>query len=605
MESTIGEHKGERGVDSAESAAQRQELHGDALSFVVQKHAARNPHYDLHLEVGGALKSWEIPQGFSLDPKEKRQAIAVEDHPPEYGRFEGVIPEGQAGSGEVIIWDEGIYSPDESGELMFNDRAEAERRAQEGLARGKLSLFLWGSKLVGAWGLVRMPGEGRDWLLFKHQDEFARFDYDPLSDDRSAVSGATVEDLRAGSRQVPGWPRRTQEPKIDAPVASPAPFPDTAEPMLASPAAAPFSSPCWLFEPKLDGVRALALVRDGDVRLLSPRGLDIASHYPGIVRQLARYPQEMVLDGEIVALDAEGRPSFQLLRQRLNLTGDEETRRAEQEFPIVYHVFDLLYLDGYDLRRMPLEYRKAILGSMILPSDRVRVLDHFDEDGEIAFEASVSMGLEGIVAKRRESSYESGQRSRDWLKIKATQSGDFVIGGFTEGTGARFGRLGALVAGMYSAGRLVYVGHVGTGFDRQTLAELRQRLDALRSPRCPFAEMPPLTTPTIWVRPQLVAKVRFAQWTAHRQLRSPVFLRLRPDEPAAGAIREEVATPPPVQKGDATGHEAADLQGVLEQLKQCRDQIVLRVNGHRLPVTNLDKQLWPASREGPAVTKRI
>ncbi|HEU4759728.1 MAG TPA: non-homologous end-joining DNA ligase, partial [Dehalococcoidia bacterium] len=524
------------------------------LTFVIQKHAARQLHYDFRLELDGVLKSWSVPKGPSLDPKEKRLAVMVEDHPLDYASFEGVIPRGEYGAGQVIVWDSGTYSPDEEappagkrGRLSFHDRAEAEERMRRALAQGKLSVFLRGRKLQGSWALVKMQRGEKDWLLIKHQDGFARGDYDVLGEDRSVLSDLTVEDLKAGR-----LPDRTQRPaaaalKPDALAgARKAPFPKALSPMLATLTEGPFSDPAWLFEPKLDGVRCVALIREGKVTLLSRHGLDATRQYPSLTTDLARQLEpQLVLDGEIVALDEAGRPSFQVLQQRLNLTREADIRRAEAQVPVLYYVFDLLYLDGYDLCAVPLAQRKTLLAQALLLTNLVRPLDHFDEDGEAAYEAAVGHGLEGVVAKRRDSPYEPGRRSRHWLKVKATVSDEFVVGGYSRGQGGRSDTFGALLLGQYDgAGRLVYVGNVGTGFDEPALAELRRRLDALETSDCPFAEPPPVKTANVWSRPELVAEVKFAQWTQDARLRAPVFLRLRPDKPPAEAHRAEVVPAP-------------------------------------------------------------
>lgn len=577
------------------------------LTFVVQKHDARQLHYDFRLELDGALKSWSVPKGPSLDPHEKRLAMMVEDHPLDYAGFEGVIPRGQYGAGQVVVWDNGTYSPDEEG-LSFDDRAQAEERARRGLDEGKLSIFLRGRKLKGSWALVKMRRGKNEWLLIKHQDRFADAERDILEDDRSVVSGLTIEDLKQG--RLPDRAKRgAKAPKASAvPGARRAAFPASLAPMLATLTDRPFSDPAWLFEPKLDGVRALALIRSGKVKLLSRRGLDATNQYPSLVEELKLQPErELVLDGEIVALDEAGRPSFQLLQQRLNLSREADIRRAEAKIPVLYYVFDLLYLGGYDLRGVPLTQRKALLERALLTSDGVTLLEAFEEDGEAAYEAAVEHGLEGVVAKRSDSTYESGRRSRRWLKVKATLSDEFVVGGYSRGLGSRADTFGALLLGYYEDGRLVYVGHVGSGFDDRTLAELRKRLDSIRSDDCPFAQKPPLKTLATWVRPELVVEVKFAQRTQEGYLRAPVFLRLRDDKPPADVRPLEVAPAPGGDGPDAAaarGHARSEAEAVLEQLEGDKVKLDLRVEGHRIPLNNLDKELWPAVGKRRALTKR-
>jgi bifunctional non-homologous end joining protein LigD len=316
--------------------------------------------------------------------------------------------------------------------------------------------------------------------------------------------------------------------------------------MLATLTKVPFSHRDWLFEPKLDGVRALAELRGGHARLVSRRGTDMTATYPALAAAVGRQPvREAVLDGEIVALDDRGRPSFQLLQRRLGLVGAEDIRRADRTIPVVYYVFDILYLDGHDLTAVPLEERRRLLRAALAPNETVRLVEPYSEDGEAAFRRAIEEGLEGVVAKRRGSRYEPGARSGAWLKVKGTTTDEFVIGGYTEGLRARAPTFGALLLGQYDeAGRLGYAGHVGTGFDRLTLHELKRRLDALRTERAPFAEEPALRVPVTWVRPELVAEVRFVEWTRDRRLRAPSFLRLREDKAPRDVKRAAVADAP-------------------------------------------------------------
>ncbi len=576
------------------------------LTFVVQKHAARQLHYDFRLELDGVLKSWSVPKGPSLDPKEKRLAVMVEDHPLDYASFEGVIAKGQYGAGEVIVWDNGTYSPDEAGALSFVDRGQAEERMRQGLADGKLSVLLRGRKLKSSWALVKMQRGEHDWLLIKHKDERADPERDILAEDRSVISGLSIQDLKAGHRPEPleraaGGTRLSELPGVRR-----GETPNALAPMLATPAGAAFSDPDWVFEPKLDGVRTIAVLRDGAVRLLSRRGLDVARQYPSLAPEIARQPaEELALDGEIVALDEEGRPSFELLQQRLNLTRDADIRRAEAEVPVLYFVFDLLYLDGYDLRAVPLEHRRAFLERVLSPTDRVQLLEQFSAEGEAAYQAAMQHGLEGVIAKRKDSTYQSGHRSPHWLKIKATLSDEFVVGGYTLGQGARADTFGALLIGQYNDGdRLIYCGSVGSGFDDRTLATLREQLDAMKSDTRPFVEDPPVKGPATWVRPERVAEVKFAQRTRDGLLRAPVFLRMREDKPAKEVHRIEISANPKRQERPVGNSHPSEVQTVLEQLGERKERLQLRIEGHKIAVTNLDKELWPRRGRQRALTKR-
>jgi len=586
------------------------------LVFVIQKHAATRLHYDHRFEVDGVLKSWPVPKGPSLNPRDKRLAVMVEDHPFDYASFEGVIPKGEYGAGQVIVWDAGTYSPDEGGKLSFEDRDEAEARMRKGIEEGKISVFLRGYKLKGSWTLVRTRRAANEWLLIKHKDRFADTERDITEEDRSVLSELTLEDLKAG--RLPE--RRTVVEMClrpgDLAGARPAPFPRWIEPMHASLSEGPFSSPEWFFEPKLDGVRALSFVQHGNVSIFSRRGLDATQQYPNIVEELREQVEpRMVLDGEIVAFDENGVPSFQELQQRLNLMRESDIKRAESQVPVFYYVFDILYAGGYDLRGARLEQRKRLLRQLLMPTERVRLVEHFEQDGEVAYRVAVEHGLEGLLAKRRDSVYESGRRSKNWMKIKSTKEGEFVIGGYTEGGGWRSGTFGSLLLGYYDdAGRLRYAGHVGTGFNDRTLRILKEKLEALRTTERLFAEEPsragmpfgrPKNAPVTWVKPELVAQVRYAQWTKDGVLRAPSFLGLREDKTPADVRREE-PVPPPSSGGGASSSpdESDEVAEVLEQLERPEEKFILRVEGHKIPLNNLDKEFWPATEKHRALTKR-
>ncbi len=451
------------------------------LTFLIQKHDASRLHYDFRLELDGVLKSWSVPKGPALDNNEKRLAVMVEDHPFDYGAFEGVIPKGEYGAGQVIVWDNGTYSPDEGGQLSFHNRAEAERRVREEIEAGKLSITLRGKKVKGSWTLVKLSNSETEWLLIKHRDAASDEERDILDEDASVISTLTIDDIKASRLPDRGAASVILSPE-DAPRAKKAKFPTKLTPMNAHPAEAAFSDPCWLFEPKLDGIRAVALIRDGAVKLLSRSGLDTTDQYPYLVDELAAQPvTNAILDGEIVAIDEDGRPSFGLLQQRMHLSGEVDIRQAEVDIPVLFYAFDQPYLEGWDLTKCTLSARKELLERALLPSSRILLLDHFTEEGEAAYDAARRLGLEGIVAKRMESAYEPGKRSHDWLKIKATLTDDFVVGGFSEGQGGRSDTFGALLLGRYDEDdTLVYAGHVGSGFTDGLLADIRKRLDKIR-----------------------------------------------------------------------------------------------------------------------------
>jgi bifunctional non-homologous end joining protein LigD len=564
------------------------------LLFVVQQHAARRLHYDFRIEAEGVLKSWAVPKGPSLNPADKRLAIRTEDHPFEYASFEGVIPPQQYGAGEVIVWDCGVYTPDEAGH-WYHDRAAAERQVMAGLEKGKLGLFLRGEKLKGSFALVRTAKDPRSWLLIKHKDRFVRTDYDP-DREQSIVSRLRVDDLK----------RLPAHARLDAAALAPTgpaePLPEKLAPMLAETGDAPFTHPDWMYEPKLDGYRVLAVIAGERVELRSRRGLGLTPLFPAIAAELAQQAVNgMVLDGEIVAFGRDGRPSFGALQDRAQLKTEREIAAAERATPCVFYCFDLLHFAGVDLRRSPYVARRRYLAQCLLPSAHVQLV-HAEADGEALYAAALTSGFEGIVAKRRESPYLPGRRSPTWRKVKSAVTAEFVVGGYTQGKGAR-APLGALLVGYWDKGKLHFASHVGSGFDTRTLAGLKRRLAPLKAAKNPFADDPELNSPTTWVRPELVAEVRFAGWTDDGHLRAPVFVRLRADVAAKTVKRQAAAAI--AAPADPPGRDST-IAEVLAQLEDRRATLQLAVGAERLKLTHLDRIYWPAdpALDQPALTKR-
>jgi bifunctional non-homologous end joining protein LigD len=586
------------------------------LLFVVQKHAARQLHYDFRLELDGVLKSWAVPKGPSLDPDDKRMAVEVEDHPFDYASFEGVIPEKQYGAGNVIVWDCGVYSPDEGGQYSFTDRAEAERRVRAELARGKLSFLLRGEKLKGSFTLVKTR-TGNQWLLIKHRDRFAQAN-DVLAQPASVLSGLSLDQLTAASTP----PRLTAG--LLAPAGPPEALPRQLAPMLAETAEALDSDPQWRYEPKLDGYRVIAYVHGSEVQLKSRRGLDLTSFFPELTEELASQAiDQMILDGEIVALDAAGRPSFNALQNRAQLKTAAEIGAARRDRPVVLVCFDLLHFAGLNLRGAPYLARHRYLTQCLLPSAHLQLVHHSADAAEL-YRVAVDHGFEGIIAKRIDGTYQPGKRSRAWLKIKAAQSAEFVVGGFTRGKGAR-DPLGALLLGYFEGKALRYAGHVGSGLDDQVIGTLLERTAKLKRKDSPFAEEVPLHRPTTWLAPKLVAEVTFGEWTPAGSLRAPVFVRLRDDIEPADVKKPDpprkptvTANPAPAGRGGsrrastAAAHGArahpdptAEVAPILEQLDNRATRLDLAVGDARIRLTNLDRIYWPAAGKGsPAVTKR-
>src|SRR5450432_1287076 len=481
--------------------------------FVIQKHAATRLHYDLRLEVDGVMKSWAVPKGPSLNPGDKRLAVHVEDHPLEYRKFEGVIPKGQYGGGEVIIWDQGTY------ELEGPLDADAQ------MARGDLKIILHGKKVRGSFVLVQIKSskEKKEWLLIKHKDEFVDLLWNAEEHGESVVSGKTLEDVRLG-RAARKPPETT---KLDSlPGARKAPMPRDVALTLASLSDKPFSNPDWLFEVKWDGVRGLAYVSDGHVSVRSRTDREIAPEYPE-VRDLANQldASEAIVDGEIVALDESGRSNFQKLQNRSGVRNPSHT--LLETIPATYYAFDLLYCDGYDLRKTPLEQRKELLRTILPPNARIRYSEHEVEKGKELYDAARQQGLEGIVGKKRDSAY-AGQRTLLWLKFKIVDELDAVVCGWTAPRRSRE-FFGALVLGLYNGPKLEFIGSVGTGFDHDAQKKIYDQMKKLRQPDSPLSEVPKLKEEIEWIEPRLVARVKYGNWTDGNRLRAPVFLSLRDD----------------------------------------------------------------------------
>jgi len=505
----------------------------------------------------GVLQSWAVPKGPSYDTAEKRLAVHVEDHPLEYGDFEGLIPEGNYGAGAVIVWDRGEWTP--VGDPL------------EGLAEGKLLFELRGYKLSGLWTLVKLKKSEKDWLLIKERDAWASKDPEELPPE-SVLSGLKVEDLGAGRdrgeairRELTrlGAPRRPVEAK-------------SVGLMLAETAERAFSREGWLFEPKLDGYRVLVARAPSEPRLLTRNGNDCAASFPEILRAVAALPFErLVLDGEVVALDDAGRPSFQRLQGRARLRRPLDIRHAAVNTPVTYYAFDLLGFEDFDLRPLPLTARKAALRRVLPPVGPLRYLEHVDDEGEALYREAERLGLEGVVGKKAGSPYRAG-RSSAWLKIRSRRTGDFVVVGFTAPKGSR-GGFGALHLADYLDGALVYAGRAGSGFTDKELPEVRRKLESLRRPDPPCSGPLPADKGTTWVEPALVCEVEYTEWTDEGLLRQPVFLRFRDDKRPEECVRES---------GQVDGRSGGQPVGEL-------DPPPARPPDRQTAFTNVGKVFWP------------
>ncbi len=490
------------------------------LRFVVQMHRATRLHYDFRLESDGVLASWAVPKGPTLAPGDRRLAMHVEDHPLDYRDFEGNIPAGQYGAGSVIVWDRGTYA-----------LAEGDDPGDE-IAGGKIKFVLHGKKLNGEFTLVKIKareGEsGEPWLLIKDRDRYDDPNYDPADHPESVTSGKTLADVAKDPRARTWQSKPSGRAKIPKPRArarrDPIPHPKML--MLATLVDEPFDDPDWLFEIKWDGYRALCTIEDNSFSLVSRNGLDMLRRFPDLEDLAGAFASvPIVVDGEICSLDAKGRSSFGRLQEAMR-----------KPVGLTYVAFDLLYADGADLRSKPLEERKALLERMIRDDGLVLYSGHVLEKGKALYASARKSKLEGIVGKKRDSTYQE-RRSRDWVKIKTGYEQEFVVGGWTEPKGSRKG-FGALLLGVYQGKSLRFVGSVGTGFSAKLLAELYERLRKLERKSSPFSNEVIANSPTHWVKPELVVEARFSEWTRDGYLRQPAYLGLRPDKAAIEVVAE-------------------------------------------------------------------
>ena len=526
----LAEYKRKRRFDATpEPPGGPTSRHGS--TFVVQEHHARRLHYDFRLEIDGVMKSWAVPKGPSMNPDDKRLAIQTEDHPLEYAKFQGEIPSGNYGAGEVIIWDNGTFE------------VEGNLSAQDQLDRGELKFILHGKKLTGSFVLVRIrsrqPGK-QEWLMIKHRDSASR---DVWNINEHA--GSVLPEVKGPKRKwISNRPASGQKAKAHLKRAE-LKFPQSArratipgwiQPALASLSDRPFSDPDWLFEIKWDGGRTLARVQNGQVQLWSRSRRDVTGEYP----ELAALPahtdgHDVWLDGEIVALDDDGRSDFERLQQRFSVINP--SAELMHQVPVVYYVFDILYCDGYDLRPAPLLERKAFLKQILHTDETIRYSDHEIEKGKELYNLALDKQLEGILGKQIHSPYPEG-RTTAWLKFKLVRELDAVVGGWTEPRGTRQ-HFGALLLGLYDGKKLEFICGAGSGFSGESQKRLASRLSALQTEKCPFSTKPVTREKAYWVKPSLVARVKYGGWTQGRHLRQPTFLGLQEDHDPADCTFEK------------------------------------------------------------------
>jgi bifunctional non-homologous end joining protein LigD len=560
--------------------------------FVIQKHAATRLHYDLRLEFDGVFKSWAVTRGPSLDPHDKRLAVEVEDHPLDYGDFEGTIPDDQYGGGTVQLWDRGYWdSPD----------------PERGFAKGDLKFNLHGDKLQGSWVLVRMKGDrygGKrtNWLLIKHRDEYVREGEENgiLDEDRSVASGRTMAEIKAGKGRAPkpfmlakGKTRadatwnsnrgsaaearaKTKASSAPAKAKKVSAMPDFVPPQLCASVERPPSGAAWCHEIKFDGYRVQLRVEDGEVALNTRKGLDWADKFAAIAKEGSSLP-DILIDGEIVAVDSNGLPDFSALQAAI---ADGKTGN------LIYFAFDLLFANGEDLRALPLRERKQRLKHLLEArkgkAKLIRYVEHFEEDGETVLQSAKKLSLEGIISKKLEARYQSG-RSESWTKAKVRAGHEVVIGGWK----SKNGKFSSLMAGVYRNGHLAFVGMVGTGYGADKVRRLMPHLTANAADKSPFSgeNAPPKARDDHWLKPNLVAEIEFAGWTEGGNIRQAAFKGLREDKPAREV---EAEMPTKVQVAKPIIVKSSVKKGV-------------EVIG--VAISNPDKALWPDGGDGKPVTK--
>jgi bifunctional non-homologous end joining protein LigD len=606
---------------------------GSQLRFVIQKHAASHLHYDFRLEMEGVLKSWAVPKGPSLNPNDRRLAMMVEDHPYDYRTFEGIIPPGNYGAGTVIVWDEGTYEPLEK----IHDKKEQEKLLLRQLHSGSLKIIMHGKKLKGEFALVKIKGKDeKSWLLIKHRDKYAS-ENDITKKDKSVVSKKTLEQIAKSSTNIWKSNRSSKNNVIDEETSQKknqpeatkekngkekatkkesskkekvkgkrSPFPKTMSPMLATLVDKPFDEAGWLYEIKWDGYRALSLVNKNKVSVLSRNNKSFNDKFYPVTNALKEWNVQAVVDGEIVVINDKGVAHF----------GSLQNWRSEADGHLVYYLFDILWLEGYDLTSLPLVERKEILKGIIPDDDIIRFSENFETSATEFLKVAAEMNMEGIMAKKADSVYNPGLRTKEWLKIKANKRHEVIIGGFTinEGSNKKFS---SLLVGLYDKGRLNYIGKIGTGFNDKTQAEILKKMKPLIIKEVPFTEVPDIDKPSrfrpnppkakaFWLKPKLVAEVSYAELTDEGIMRHPSFEGLREDKEAKDVVMEKTVAAEeviqPENKKSKASRRTSNIDSIIKPAKGKDRKTLLNptdesqvriVNGHELKFSNLSKVFWP------------
>ena len=601
------------------------------LKFVIQKHAASHLHYDFRLEICGVLKSWAVPKGPSTDPEVKRLAMMVEDHPYDYRDFEGIIPKGQYGGGTVIVWDEGTYEPAETNGM---DKKGMEKELLRQLHSGKLKIVLKGKKLKGEFALVKSSGRGENsWLLMKLKDKYAS-KTDITKKEKSVQSGKTIKQVAATSDNIYGQTivkkgstakddKNSTKKVVTKPVKSSAKntaakalasglskgvkakFPENLQPMLATLVDKPFDEEGWLYEVKWDGYRALAYLNKGKINLRSRNNKSFDEKFYPVYDALKEWPVNAVIDGEIIVANEKGDANFSKL----------QNWRSEADGNLLFYVFDILWLEGKSLMKLPLVDRRDILKEILPQSDTIILSKSFETNGLDFYNTAEKLGLEGIMAKRAESTYIPGDRTRNWLKIKTQSRQEAVIGGFTKNEGSTKA-FSSLLVGVFENDKLIYTGKIGTGFTQKVQAEMMKQFRPLITKKSPFTTEPDINKPSrfrpdpptaaaTWLKPKLVCEVSFREMTEDGVMRHPSFEGMRMDKNATDVVLEKEAPttemvkeePEPKHSNIITPSKAAERKTFLNPGDETQ---VRKVGGHELKFTNLSKIYWPKEK----ITKR-
>ncbi|MEO6313836.1 MAG: DNA ligase D [Chitinophagaceae bacterium] len=584
----------------------------EQLHFVIQKHAASHLHYDFRLQMEGVLKSWAVPKGPSTDPTVKRLAMMVEDHPYDYRNFEGIIPKGQYGGGTVIVWDEGVY---DAAEGDFSDTASMEKNLLQQLRKGKLVFTLKGKKLKGEFALVKSSYQGENaWLLMKVKDKYARTT-DITKKEKSVLSGKTIKQMEKSPDKVygrttilPGNTKKdvkTSKKKIDSKaIGVKAKFPAVLPPMLATLVDKPFDADNWLYEVKWDGYRAVAHLNKGKVELKSRNNKSFNEKFYPVYTALKELSMNAVLDGEIIASSDEGLADF----------GQLQNWRSEADGRLLYYVFDLLWYNGYSLLELSLLERRQKLIEILPAHDLIRVSQTFEASGTEFFKAAADMQLEGIMAKKSDSTYEPGARTKDWLKIKVGQRHEVVIGGYTQNEGSSK-KFSSLLVGVFEKGKFIYTGKIGTGFSDELQVALMKKFKPLIRKTTAFNSLPDINKPSrfrpnppnataTWLKPALVCEVSYTEMTGDGVMRHPSFEGMREDKKAQEVRAEKATAAKKLVKGSILDKsKVIKKEGVAIRkslLNPTEETQVKKINGHDLKFTNLSKLYWPKEK----ITKR-